>query len=77
MAEHVFKRTYAVEIEFDTPITFAEQDRLACVVLERLVDEWWENAAAGTQQGNLPMKVTAYPIPTPGYKRSPQETTDE
>ena len=58
----VFKRTYAVEIEFDTPITFAEQDRLACVVLERLVDEWWENAASGTGQGDPPMKVVAYPI---------------
>ena len=29
MDKHVFKRTYAVEIDFDTPITFAEQDRLA------------------------------------------------
>lgn len=60
-----FTRTYAVEITFDTPINFAEQDRLACVVLERLVDEWWENAQAGTGQANMPVKFTAYPIPTP------------
>lgn len=65
MKNDTFNRTYAVEIEFDTPITFAEQDRLACVVLEKLVDEWWENAAAGTQQGNSPMKVVAYPIDRP------------
>lgn len=69
MAEQDFKRTYAVEIEFDTPVTFAEQDRLACVVLEKLVDEFWGDAAVGTQQGNVPMKVTAYPIPTPRQSR--------
>lgn len=60
-----FNRTYAVEIEFDTPINFAEQDRLACVVLEKLVDEFWDVAAKGTGQGNIPIKVVAYPIPTP------------
>jgi hypothetical protein len=60
-----FKRTYAVEIVFDTPINFAEQDRLACVVLERLVDEWWGTAQVGTRQENIPVTVTAYPIPTP------------
>ena len=71
-----FKRTYAVEIDFDTPIDFAEQDRLACVVLEKLVDEFWDDAARDTtpRQANMPIKVTAYPIPTPGYKRSPQES---
>lgn len=62
MAEHQFKRTYAVEIVFDTPITFAEQDRLACVVLERLVDEYWGDAAADTQQRNIPVEVVTYPI---------------
>ena len=60
-----FKRTYAVEIEFDTPFDFAEQDRLACVVLETLVDDYWTTARIGTQQGNDPVKVIAYPIPTP------------
>jgi hypothetical protein len=64
--EDKFKRTYAVEIEFDTPIDFAEQDRLACVVLEKLVDGYWSDAAAGTQQGNMPIKVIAYPIPDQG-----------
>jgi hypothetical protein len=59
---HEFKRTYAVEIVFDTPITFAEQDRLACVVLEKLVDDWWDIAQQGTQQGNMPVEVVAYPI---------------
>ena len=68
-----FTRTYAVEIEFDTPIDFAEQDRLACVVLESLVDEYWTSARIGTMQGNDPMKVTAYPIPTP-IRRTPQES---
>lgn len=77
MSDDRLKRTYAVEIEFDTPIDFAEQDRLACVVLERLVDEWWENAQAGTGQGNMPMKVTAYPIPTPGYKRPSRASSGE
>lgn len=60
----VFKRTYAVEIEFDTPITFAEQDRLACVVLEKLVEKEWETAQRGTAQANMPVKVIAYPIAT-------------
>lgn len=60
-----FTRTYAVEITFDTPINFAEQDRLACVVLEKLVDEWWDTAQEGTMQANMPVTVTAYPIPTP------------
>jgi hypothetical protein len=63
--DNKFKRTYAVEIEFDTPIDFAEQDRLACVVLETLVYDYWQSARIGTMQGNDPMKVTAYPIPTP------------
>jgi hypothetical protein len=62
MAEHQFKRTYAVEIVFDTPITFAEQDRLACVVLEKLVDDWWDIAQQGTQHANMPVEVVAYPI---------------
>lgn len=66
MPDADFKRTYAVEIDFDTPMNFAEQDRLACVVLEKLVDEFWRDAAAGTGQGNVPIKVIAYPIPTPG-----------
>lgn len=74
MNDDKFKRTYAVEILFDTPINFAEQDRLACVVLERLVNEMWEEAAAGTGQGNYPVTVVAYPIPTPGAKRLPQVT---
>lgn len=60
-----FNRTYAVEIEFDTPIDFAEQDRLASVVLEKLVDEFWGDAAAGTRQGNVPIKAIAYPIDRP------------
>lgn len=60
-----FNRTYAVEIEFDTPINFAEQDRLACVVIEKLVDEFWGDAAATTRQGNIPVKVVAYPIDRP------------
>ena len=63
-----FKRTYAVEIDFDTSIDFAEQDRLACVVLEKLVDEYWERAQRGTHQANMPVKVVAYPIPTPRAK---------
>jgi len=58
-----FKRTYAVEIEFDTPINFAEQDRLACIVIEKLVSEYWDDASSGTGQNNVPMKVIAYPIP--------------
>lgn len=62
MSNDRFKKTYAVEIEFDTPIDFAEQDRLACVVLEKLVDEWWDTAQEGTKQANMPMKVIAYPI---------------
>lgn len=66
MAEDRFKRTFAVEIEFDTPIDFAEQDRLACVVLEKLVNEFWGDAAADTRQGNIPIMATAYRIPTPG-----------
>jgi hypothetical protein len=68
-----FIRTYAVEITFDTSIDFAEQDRLACVVLEKLVDEHWENAQRGTQQANMPVKVLAYPIPTPRPSRSTRE----
>ena len=76
MADDKFKRTYAVEIEFETPINFAEQDRLACVVLEKLVDEWWDTAQEGTRQANMPVKVTAYPIPTPGYKRALPQVTD-
>ena len=66
MAQDKFKRTYAVEIDFDTPFNFAEQDRLACVVIEKLVDEFWEDAAEDTGQGNVPISVIAYPIPTPG-----------
>ena len=62
MPEERFKRTYAVEIEFDTPIDFAEQDRLACVVLESLVGEHWEIGRVGTQQANEPVMVIAYPI---------------
>lgn len=62
MAEHQFKRTYAVEIIFDTPITFAEQDRLACVVLEALVEDFWDLGRCGTQQANIPVEVVAYPI---------------
>jgi hypothetical protein len=62
MAEDRFKRTYAVEIEFDTPFDFAEQDRLACVVLEKLVEDYWLEAREGTMQGNDPMKVVASPI---------------
>jgi hypothetical protein len=65
MSEDRFKRTYAVEIEFDTPIDFAEQDRLACVVLEKLVDEWWDTAQEGTNQANMPIKAIAYPIVAP------------
>lgn len=65
MPNDEFNRTYAVEIQFDTPISFAEQDRLACVVLERLVDEFWGDAAAGSRQGNLPITVVAYPIDRP------------
>ena len=60
-----FKRTYAVEIEFDTPIDFSEQDRLACVVLEKLVNDHWEIGRAHTAQGNEPIACVAYPIPTP------------
>jgi hypothetical protein len=62
-----FKRTYAVEITFDTSIDFAEQDRLACVVLERLVEDYWETAAQGTRQGNIPIEgsVRAYLIEQP------------
>lgn len=60
-----FKRCYAVEITFDTPFDFAEQDRLACVVLEKLVSEHWEIGRAHTMQGNEPVSVIAYPIPTP------------
>jgi hypothetical protein len=63
MAEDLFKRRYAVEINFDTPINFAEQDRLACVVLEKLVNEFWGDAAAETPQRNIPIEVVAYPIP--------------
>lgn len=65
MADDPFKRTYAVDIEFDTPINFAEQDRLACVVLEKLVEEFWGDAAADTPQRNMPMMVRAYPIDKP------------
>ncbi len=59
MAVDRFKRRYTVEIDFDTPFDFAEQDLLACVVLEKLVDEFWGDAAAGTQQGNIPVRVRA------------------
>lgn len=65
MSNDKFNRTYAVQIQFDTPIDFAEQDRLACVVLEKLVDEFWGDAASGTRQGNLPIAVLAYPIERP------------
>jgi hypothetical protein len=65
-SDNKFTRAYAVEIEFDTPITLAEQDRLACVVLEKLVDEFWGDAAAGTKQSDVPIKVLAYPIPRSG-----------
>lgn len=65
MIEDKLKRCYAVEIEFDTPIDFTEQDRLACVVLEKLVDDYWTTAAAHTRQRNVPVKVTAYPIERP------------
>lgn len=65
MANDPFKRTYAVDIEFDTPLTFAEQDRLACVVLEKLVEEFWGDAATGTGQNNVPMMARAYPIDKP------------
>lgn len=63
MPEDRFKRFYTVEIDFDTPFDFAEQDRLACVVLEKLVDEHWEEAAHDTtpRQTNMPIKVVAYP----------------
>lgn len=54
-----------MEIEFDTPIDFAEHDRLACVVLEKLVSDHWEIGRAHTAQANEPLNVTAYPIPTP------------
>jgi hypothetical protein len=59
------KRYYAVEIDFDTPIDFAEQDRLACVVLELLVNDYWTTARIGTKQGNDPVNVVAYPIARP------------
>lgn len=65
MPNDEFNRTYAIEIQFDTPINFAEQDRLACVVLEKLVDEFWSDAASGTRQGNLPIKAVAYLIEQP------------
>jgi hypothetical protein len=65
VSEDRFKRHYAVEIDFDTPIDFAEQDRLACVVLEKLVDEFWGDAAAGTAQSQVPITVRAYPIARP------------
>jgi hypothetical protein len=60
-----FKRTYAVEIEFDTPIVFAEQDRLACVVLEKLVSDHWDIGRSHTAQADEPVKVVAYPIQAP------------
>ena len=65
MSTDPFKRTFAIDIEFDTPINFAEQERLACVVLEKLVDEFWSDAAAGTAQANLPITAIAYPIVRP------------
>jgi hypothetical protein len=61
MAEDRFKRYYTVEIDFDTPIDFAEQDRLACVVLEKLVTDFWEDGAEGTGQANYPVKAIASP----------------
>lgn len=67
MPNDKFNRTYAVEIEFDTPIDFAEQDRLASVILEKLVTELWCDAAADTQQRNVPIKATAYPIDRPRH----------
>ena len=65
MPNDKFNRTYAVEIEFDTPFDFAEQDRLACVVLEKLVSDHWDIGRAHTMQANEPMKVVAYPIDRP------------
>lgn len=62
MTNDRFNRTYVIEIEFDTPFDFAEQDRLACVMLEKLVDEFWSDAAASTRQGNMPIKTVAYPM---------------
>jgi len=51
-----FKRTYAVEIEFDTPIDFAEQDRLACVVLEKLVSDYWTSGARILRKSTNPLR---------------------
>lgn len=66
MSNDRFNRTYAVEIQFDMPIDFAEQDRLACVVLEDLVNDYWTTARVGRRQGNDPIKCVAYPINRPG-----------
>jgi hypothetical protein len=65
VADDNFKRFFCVEIDFDTPINFAEQDRLACVVLERLVDDYWTTAALETKQANMPVAVVAYRIEQP------------
>jgi hypothetical protein len=65
VASNLFKRCYAIEIGFDVPITLAEQDRLACVVLEKLVEEFWGDAALDTEQSEVPLTVVAYPIPMP------------
>lgn len=67
MSEDRHRRTFAVDIIFDTPIDFAEQDRLACVVLERLVNDYWTTAAQGTRQGNMPVEgeTRAYRIEKP------------
>jgi hypothetical protein len=65
MSADRFKRHYCVEIDFDTSIDFAEQDRLACVVLERLVNDYWTAARAGTPQGNDPVSVVAYRVAKP------------
>ena len=65
MSDERFKRYFCVEIIFDTPIDFAEQDRLACVVLERLVNEYWTTAREGTKQGNNPVAAIAYRIARP------------
>lgn len=43
------------------------QNKIALSVscLKFLVDEYWGDAAADTKQSNIPIKVIAYPIPTP------------
>jgi hypothetical protein len=66
MSESRLRRRYVVEIDFDTPIDKAEQDRRVCMVLEDLVSDYWASVAPNCDCYHEPEKVIATVAPDSG-----------